>query len=206
MAQLSTIAFEDETAFVAGDGRMARLVRSFDWSATPLGRPGGWPAELKAAVSLILESRFPAAIVWGSGLTTIYNDAFQPILGEKPEALGRSFAEVWCEVWPDIGPLVQRAFDGQSTYIEDFPLEIDRSGRPERAWFTFSYSPLRLADGTIAGMIDTVMETTGSVTARQELEVVNHELRHRLKNTLATVQSIAVRTLKPVADRGPVDA
>ncbi|PIK74059.1 hypothetical protein CS379_04650 [Methylobacterium frigidaeris] len=41
----------------------------------------------------------------------------------------------------------------------------------------------------------------------EELQVVlNHELAHRLKNTLAIVQSIASSTLRDVAERGPVEA
>jgi two-component sensor histidine kinase len=162
--------------------------------------------ELKSAVSFILECEFPNAIVWGPDLITIYNDAFLPILGTKPEALGRSFAEVWSEVWDEVGPIAQRAFTGEATFIEDLPLLIERTGRPEQACFTFCYSPLRLADGTVAGMMDTVVETSATVRARAELKVLNQELRHRLKNTVAMVQALARGSLKGVADRPAVDA
>jgi two-component sensor histidine kinase len=192
--------------FVAGKGRMAEMVRAFDWATTPLGPAAAWPAELKTAVGMILESAFPAAIVWGSELTTIYNDAFRPILGDKPEALGRSFAKVWAEVWDQIAPILARAWRGEATFIQDFPLVIDRGRGPEQAWFTFSYSPLRLADGSVAGMIDTVMETTEAVRAQAALEVLNHELQHRLKNTLAMVQSLAAQSLRRVTDRAAVHA
>jgi two-component sensor histidine kinase len=188
------------------EGLMARLVREFDWAATPLGPQAAWPAELKTAVNFILQSRFPKAVVWGPGLVTIYNDAFRPILGDKPEALGRSFADVWAEVWDEIGPIAERAFAGEATFIEDFPLVIDRTGRPEQAWFTFCYSPLHMADGAVAGMMDTVVETTVTVRARADLRVLNAELRHRLKNTLAMVQALTRGTLKSVADRPAVEA
>lgn len=189
------------------ESRMAQLVREFDWAATPLGPQAEWPVELKAAVSFVLESHFPKAIVWGPGLVTIYNDAFRPILGDKPEALGRSFADVWAEAWDEVGPIAERAYAGEATFIEDFPLLIDRAGgRPERAWFTFCYSPLRLADGTVAGMMDTVMETTATVRARADLKVLNDELRHRLKNTLATIQALARGTLKGAGERPAFDA
>lgn len=185
---------------------MARRVREFDWAATQLGPQATWPVELKTAVSFILENRFPNAVVWGPELITIYNDAFRPILGTKPEALGRSFAEVWAEAWDEIGPIAERALAGEATFIEDFPLLIDRTGQPEVAWFTFCYSPLRLADGTVAGLMDTVVETTATVRARADLSVLNEELRHRLKNTLAMVQALAGETLKGVSDRTAVDA
>lgn len=186
--------------------RMAQLVDDFDWNSTPLGPRSEWPAELQTFVRHILESSFPAAIVWGEGLVTIYNDGFKPILGKKPEALGRSFANVWAEAWGDIGPLVDRAFAGEATYIEDFPLVINRMGEPEQAWFTFCYSPIRLSDGSVGGFIDTVVETTSTVRARADLSVVNQELSHRLKNTLALVQSIATQTLKNVEPKEAVGA
>jgi two-component sensor histidine kinase len=185
---------------------MAQMVREFDWAATPLGARDLWPTELKTAVSILLETRFPKAIIWGPELVTIYNDAFRPILGKKPEALGRSFAEIWSEAWDEIGPIAERAYGGEATFIEDYPLVIDRSGRPEQAWFTFCYSPVRLADGTVAGMMDTVVETTATVRARADLQVLNEELRHRLKNTLATVQALARGTLRGALERPAFDA
>ncbi|WP_312161948.1 HWE histidine kinase domain-containing protein [Phenylobacterium sp.] len=185
---------------------MAQLVREFDWEKTPLGPVAAWPPELKTMVGFILGSRFPSAIAWGKSLTTIYNDAFLPILGDKPEALGRPFSEVWAEVWDTIEPIASRALAGESTFIEDFPLVIDRSGQPEQVWFTFCYSPLRLADGTVCGMMDTVVETTATVRAQSDLDTVAQEMGHRLKNTMATVQALASQSLKGVAERGAVEA
>lgn len=194
------------TPFAADDGRMVRLVRDFDWASTPLGPMADWPSELKTMVSFILESRFPAAIVWGQTLTTIYNDAFLPILGDKPQALGRPFSEVWAEVWKDIEPIARHALAGKATFVEDFPLVIERFGQPEQVWFTFCYSPLRLADGTICGMMDTVVETTATVRTQGDLDTVAQEMGHRLKNTMATVQALASQSLKGVAERGAVEA
>jgi two-component sensor histidine kinase/PAS domain-containing protein len=188
------------------DSGMAKRVEDHDWSSTPLGPRASWSPELQTFVRHILESHFPAAIVWGKNLVTIYNDAFRTILGDKPEALGRSFAEVWAEAWSEIGPIANRALSGHATYVEDFPLLIDRKGALEQAWFTFCYSPLRLGDGTVAGFMDTVIETSATVRARAGLAMANQELSHRLKNTLAIVQSIAMQTLKAVEPRSAVEA
>jgi len=156
---------------------MARRIRSFDWTATPLGPIRQWDPELRLFVSLVIDNTFPAALVWGKSLTTIYNDAFRPILGNKPEALGRSFADVWREAWSQIGPIAERAFSGEATFIENYPLVIERSGKPEQAYFTFSYSPVRAADGTVLGMIDTVMETTERMKAIEALRESEERLR-----------------------------
>ena len=176
---------------------MRARVDAFDWDRSPLGPRTQWPAELETVVQQVLDSRFPKAVTWGREFITIYNDAFRPILGDKPEALGRPFSEIWAEVWE---PIAQSAMEGQSTFVENFPLVIDRRGMPEQAYFTFCYSPLRLRDGNVAGMLDTVIETTETVEAQAKLEIVNQELAHRIKNSLAVVQSIASQTLRQHVD------
>ncbi|NJC41601.1 signal transduction histidine kinase [Brevundimonas alba] len=148
---------------------MAAAIAAKDWSLTPLGPIESWPPALKTTVSLILASGFPQAIVWGEGLTTIYNDAFAPILGDKADPLGKAFNEIWSEAWPSLQPIAEAAFEGQSTYVEDFPLEIERGEGPEHAFFTFSYSPIRDENGLVVGMLDTVTETTAAVVAREKL-------------------------------------
>jgi len=107
-----------------------------------------WPVELEIAVQQMLDSSFPKAVVWGPEFTTIYNDAFLPMLGAKPDTFGCSFAKIWSKAWDTVGPIADRAYSGLPTYIEDFPLTIDRSGVEEKVWFTFCYSPLRLAAGS----------------------------------------------------------
>jgi two-component sensor histidine kinase len=181
-------------AWMPDRGGMAQRVRDFDWASTPLGPVAQWPVELRTAAGLVLESGFPKALMWGPSLTTIYNDAFRPILGNKPEALGRSFGEIWAEAWDVFGPIADQAFAGRPTYMENFEVELDRFGRPEAGWFTFSYHPVRMADGRVGGVMDTVVETTAMVRARREAEMHRDELAHRLKNTLAMVQAIAARS------------
>lgn len=176
-----------------GGGEMAARVRAHDWAATPLGPAGAWPAELRSAAALVLDNAFPAALAWGPGLITLYNDGFRAILGGKhPGALGRPFAEVWSEAWAEIGPVAERALAGRSTFVEDYPLVVDRGAGPERASFTFSYSPVRAADGTVLGMVDTVVETTGKV--RLEAGLRASEERYR---ALATAGSYLVYRMSP---------
>ncbi|MCQ4633984.1 sensor histidine kinase [Shinella sp. CPCC 100929] len=182
--------------FLDGGGSMADAIRAYDWSSTALGPLEHWPSSLKIGVGMMLSSKFPKCIVWGPELITIHNDAFLPILGEKPPALGRPFSEVWHEAWDEIGSIAQRAFAGEATFIEDFPLVINRHGYPEKAHFTFCYSPIRDEAGVVRGMIDTVIETTGTVEARRQASLLNGELEHRIKNTLAVVAAIVSQTLR----------
>ncbi|MEN0106152.1 MAG: ATP-binding protein, partial [Pseudomonas sp.] len=73
------------------------------------------------------------------------------------------------EAWSEIGPIAEAAFAGRATYLEDFPLLIERSGLPEQAYFTFCYSPIRDHSGQVVGILDTVTETTATVVANQRL-------------------------------------
>ncbi|WP_424625091.1 ATP-binding protein [Achromobacter marplatensis] len=154
-------------SFLAGCGEMGLRVSTFDWAATPLGPITAWPSALRVAAGMVLSSRFPCCLVWGKELITLYNDAFTPILGAKPDALGRPFSDIWSEAWPMIGPIADRAFAGEATFIEDFPLEILRSGQSEDATFTFCYSPVRDERGVVVGIMDTVIETTSRVNAER---------------------------------------
>lgn len=175
---------------------MAKAVAGYSWDTTSLGPMETWPAALKIACGMMLNSRFPKAILWGSDMVLLYNTAFAPILGKKPNALGRSFRDVWAEAWDEIGPIAEKAMEGEATFIEDFPLVINRHGYDEQAYFTFCYSPIFDENGEIAGMMDTVVETTAKVEQQKRTDFLNRELHHRIKNMLASVAAIANQTLR----------
>ncbi|AJY47685.1 PAS domain-containing sensor histidine kinase [Martelella endophytica] len=196
----------NDAHFLDGGGEMADAIRSHDWSSTELGPPEGWPSALKTALSMALNSKFPKCIVWGPDLTTLYNDAFRPILGKKPSALGRPFSDVWKEAWHEIGPICEQAYAGEATFIEDFPLVIDRHGYPEQCYFTFCYSPIRDEHGVVKGMIDTVIETTKTVETQRQTYLLAGELEHRIKNTMAVISAIVGQTLDSTGLEGQARA
>lgn len=152
------------------DGDVAARMRAYDWSATSLGPPEAWPRSLRTIVSLMLASKFPMFVAWGPDLTFLYNDAYAPIFGAKhPLGLAQPFREVWSEIWDDVGPLAQRALEGESVYLEDLPLLMRRKGFDEQTYFTFSYSPARDDNDEVAGVFCACTETTGEVMARDAL-------------------------------------
>ncbi|MGJ7552330.1 ATP-binding protein [Pseudomonas alloputida] len=157
-----------------GGGLMAGRIRNHDWAATPLGPLDQWPETLRTCVALCLDSRFPQAVLWGPELITLHNDAFARILGDKPLALGSPFSVIWQEAWHEIGDMAERALAGEAVFIEDFPLLIDRCGSPEKAYFTFCYSPIRGENGSVLGMLDTVIETTAGVVTNQRLNFLDN--------------------------------
>ncbi|MGD0732886.1 MAG: GAF domain-containing sensor histidine kinase [Terracidiphilus sp.] len=154
------------------DQEMPRLVEDFDWSATPLGPAAAWPDSLKAVVRILLTSRFPMWMAWGPELTFFYNDAYRrTTLGKKhPWALGKPAAQVWHEIWRDIGPRIHQVMEtGEASWDEMLLLILERSGYPEETYHTFSYSPLSGSDGQIVGMLCVVMEDTVRVIGERQL-------------------------------------
>ncbi len=153
-------------AFLHGDSIVAARIAAHDWRGTSLGDMTGWPEPLKTTLGIILGSRFPMYLVWGPQLIGFPNDAYLPVLGRKAW-LGRSFPETWEDVWPQLGPIAERALAGESSFFENLPIDMERFGYRERTWFTFSYSPVRDATGAVGGMLVTCVETTSSVLAEQ---------------------------------------
>ena len=153
-------------------GTMSELISTYDWSMTPLGQVAGWPDSLKAAVRILVTSRFPMWMAWGPQLTVLYNDAYARVtLGKKhPWALGKPAPEVWHEIWSDIGPRIERVMrTGEASWDETLGLILERSGFPEETYHTFSYSPLAGSSGEIEGMLCVVMEDTQRVRGERQL-------------------------------------
>jgi PAS domain S-box-containing protein len=152
------------------DTQTGKLLRDTDWSKTVLGPVEQWPQSLRIAVSICLNSRFPMFVWWGPSLINIYNDAYVPMLGARhPAAFGRRAQEIWHEIWDVVGPQARHVLaTGQPTWNDRVMLPIERSGYPEEAYFTWSYSAVYDADGSIGGMFCAVSEETARVKAERE--------------------------------------
>jgi signal transduction histidine kinase len=150
-----------------GGGKMGELIRSMDWTKTPLGPIESWPQSLRTTVSLCLASNFPISLAWGPRHVQIYNDGYWPICGEKhPHALGQDFSECWASAWPVIGEAFAHALAGETSFLEDQRMFLDRNGCLEETFFTFSFSPIRDETG-VAGLFHPVTETTSRMLAER---------------------------------------
>jgi len=186
---LGTSQPERERSAALSSGRVPEMmarVHGFDWSTTPLGPRERWPRALQQIVSIILASGFPMAVRWGAELTTIYNDAYIPILGDKhPDALGKPTSEVWGEIYDELGPLTESILSGEraSFCATDYPWRIRRHGPlREEARFTVSYSPIpdSTAANGIGGVLVNCIETTARVQSEQTLRKLNDRLEDEI--------------------------
>jgi signal transduction histidine kinase len=164
----SSIVIASPEDWLVGGGEMGKLLRSMDWSKTPLGPIESWPQSLRTTVSLCLASNFPISLAWGGNHVQIYNDGYWPICGGKhPHSMGQDFTECWAAPWPVIGEAFERALAGETSYLENQRMFLDRNGYLEETFFTFSFSPIRDETGGIGGLFHPVTETTNRMLSER---------------------------------------
>jgi len=148
----------------------------------------------------------PAAIYTtdAQGRITYYNQAAVAFSGRTP-VIG---SDEWCVSWHLYTP------DGQSLPHDQCPMAVSlREGvpirgaeavaeRPDgtRVPFIPFPTPLRDADGRIVGAVNMLVDISERKRAEEYQRLLIDELNHRVKNTLATVQSIAAQTLRSASD------
>lgn len=160
-----------------GDGEMRALCRAFDWSTTPLGPPAAWPTSLRTIVSTLLATAHPMLLFWGPELVQFYNDAFRPSLsGERhPRALGMSAREFWTDVWDIVGPQLEAVIGrGEAFFYVDQLVPIERHGRMEEVYWTYSYSPVLNDTGGNAGILVVCQETTRTVVTVRRMQTLHN--------------------------------
>jgi PAS domain S-box-containing protein len=192
------------TDWLAAVGEMARRVRAFDWSDTPLGPLSAWPPAWRTATSICLTSKFPIIVWLGRELVVLYNDGYAPMLGRKhPQALGRPGIEVWSELWDVIGPMLDGVLQaGRATWSDDQLLLMQRAGYLEEAYFTWSYSPIHDAAGAVTGVFTAVTETTARVVSERRLTTVRELASHAAESRTTAA---ACSALGQLLGRNPVD-
>jgi two-component sensor histidine kinase len=184
--------------FLAGQSEMAGRIRSFDWTAHPIGPPNDWPQSLRSALSICLHSAFPTAIYWGSELRLLYNDAWAPIPGPRhPAALGAPAREVWYDIWDVIEPQFRRVIaTGEGVAVEDQLLPMRRYGLTEETYWNYSFTPIRGEDGRIVGVFNSGHETTRNVLAGRQMRfLLDMSEGVRALPTFAAVRAHALRLL-----------
>jgi PAS domain S-box-containing protein len=134
------------------------------------------------------------------GSITFYNEAAAQFWGHRPP-LGDT---QWCGSWRLYRP------DGSVLPYDECPMALAiKQGRPirnveaiaERPDGTFVHfiaypTPLRNAAGELIGAVNMLIDIGEIKEAQRRQQLLINELNHRVKNTLATVQSLAHQTFR----------
>ncbi len=184
---------------------MSTLIGEFDWSRTLLGPIEHWPQSLKTSVGLILTSRHPMWIGWGTEMTFLYNDAYVHVLGaaKHPWALACPAAEVWSEIWDICGPLARKVFEtGEASFVDEVRLLMKRGDFLEETFYSFSYSPIRDEAGEVGGLFCPSTDVTPKVLSARRLRTLSELSANAL---LAASTSAACATSAHTLSKNPDD-
>src|SRR5580704_7187940 len=172
MSQAPQTSRAGSSSRIIGSGEMAEIIRAFDWDKSPLGPVATWSDILVTTVNVLLASRHPMFLWWGPDLVQFYNDGYRPSIraDKHPAAVGQRGTECWPEIWPIIGPQIEAVMSrGESTWNTNQLVPINRNGKPEEVFWTYSYSPVRDKDGTVRGTLVVCSETTEHVLSERRL-------------------------------------
>ncbi|MEV4351035.1 ATP-binding protein, partial [Actinoplanes sp. NPDC049596] len=158
----------------AGGGATGLLMSRLDWSATDIGPVRTWSQSMRAAVRIVLSSRYPMLLLWGPTYTQLYNDAYSALIGDKhPAALGGDVRVTLAEGWDVLEPLIADArTTGVASWVPALQLALDRSGYREEAYFSVSHAPARDDDGNTAGILTVCSEVTEQVVGERRLRLL----------------------------------
>ena len=182
---------------------MRELIREYDWGATVLGPLAEWPAKLRVIVELMLDSAEPMVIWWGPECLQIYNDAYAPRVHGKLEsnALGQPAASTWKHGWAAIEPFVEHVLHtATSNTYDDFAFSIQRNGKLEEAYWTYSLTPIRDDDAAVLGMLvlsSEITERTLMARRQQTLDLLRKDLAEVETLDQLTVASAHAALLNP---------
>ncbi|MFF4879802.1 ATP-binding protein [Micromonospora sp. NPDC000668] len=193
------------TDLFGGGSEAGRLMAELDWSRTPLGPVTGWPQSLRAAVRLVLSSRYPMLLLWGDRFSQLYNDAYSALIGDKhPAALGDDVRVTLAEGWDVLAPLIQQAMaTGVASWVPALQLLLDRSGYREEAYFSVSHAPARDDEGRTVGVLTVCSEVTEQVVGERRLRLLR-DLSVRGDGRTVDVDATCARLIDAI-DGHPLD-
>lgn len=133
----------------------------------------------------------------------MYNPAYSQLTGHRdlhgkpvrealPEIVGQAYIELLDSVYATGEPHEGRASRVELRRAPDAPLET--------VWLDFIYQPIRDDARNVVGIFVQGHDVTETVLSTERQKLMIDELNHRVKNTLATVQSIAMQTARTHRD------
>lgn len=134
------------------------------------------------------------------GKLSYFNQACVDLAGREPVIGSDEWCVTWRLYWPDATPMrhdecpmatalrENRAINGAEAMAE----------RPDGTLVPFLAYPAPLRDGTgkLIGAVNMLVNISERKVAENHRQLLLNELNHRVKNTLATVQSIAAQSFR----------
>ena len=220
-----TLAYQDQELTLHRKGYPEQVWMNLDYSPVldEDGKPAGVIAIVIETTDRVLAERrnreefhrlqrlfaqaptFMAMVSGPDRRFTLVNPEYRKLIGGRdvmgltvrdalPEVVDQGFFDLLDHVFAS-GEAVTRA-------AQPILLRWRDEGPLEERFVDFVYQPIRDEDGTVAQIFVQGSDVTERVRAENHQRLLINELNHRVKNTLAAVQSIVTQTLRHAADPG----
>jgi CheY-like chemotaxis protein len=132
-------------------------VSDYDWSATRVGDPAGWPVPLRVAADVMFNCPLPALLAWGHSPNVLFNEAYAALAGPGYGRVpGGSVPAVLPPPLAAAGAALGRAWEGQAAVQPHAVLQFVRAGGRAEECLDLYLTPLRDSDGTVGGVLCTM--------------------------------------------------
>ena len=220
-----TLAYQDQELTLHRKGYPEQVWMNLDYSPVldEDGKPAGVIAIVIETTDRVLAERrnreefqrlqrlfaqaptFMAMVSGPDRRFTLVNPEYRKLIGGRdvmgltvrdalPEVVDQGFFDLLDHVFAS-GEAVTRA-------AQPILLRWRDEGPLEERFVDFVYQPIRDEDGTIAQVFVQGSDVTERVRAENHQRLLINELNHRVKNTLAAVQSIVTQTLRHAPNPG----
>jgi PAS domain S-box-containing protein len=146
-------------------------------------------------LSIVEASRDCIRVISPEGFVE-YMNARGLALFEIDDFEGRNRSRYWPDLWPFesravVEHALRTAMSGEAAAFR----ALCPTAKGDPRWWDTTVSPI-LEDGRVIRVLATSRDVTGEMRAESHRQLLVNELNHRVKNTLATIQSIASQSLR----------
>lgn len=132
---------------------LPRTAASYDWSGSNLGQPDRWPASLRVAADLLLNSPFPGMLVWGRETILVFNEAYAALAGLGCGRVpGGSVPSVLPPPLSSAGSALQQAWSGQPGVVPNVQLAFRHADGPLEHCCDLRLTPVPDGAGGVGGV------------------------------------------------------
>jgi PAS domain S-box-containing protein len=146
---------------------------------------------------------FVAALDGAEHVFTLTNAAYRQLIGHR-DVIGLPARQGLPEAAPSgLFEVLDRVFSSGEPFVGSgvrVPLQRTAGGTAEERIVDFVYQPIRNEAGTITGIFVQGSDVTDRELFLERQQMLLNELNHRVKNNLATVQSMAAQTARRAPD------
>ncbi|KAK9419685.1 hypothetical protein SUNI508_07171 [Seiridium unicorne] len=155
-----------------------KFTRDVRWENTSIGPMEAWPRELKQVVRLLIADTSPRVVYWGDKFTSIYNEAYIPLVGSKhPWMQGRDAQDVFPHFWSNFSKLIteKQCVTGETLSGDATMMLLDRAGFLEECYFDWKLIPiLSDDDGQVMGSYGCPSDMTQHVIGLRRFNCIKH--------------------------------